>query len=330
MNTKIICLTPTKNEGWILDKFLACASLWADHIIISDQSSTDDTIEIARRCEKTIVIHNPSKDFDEVSMRQGLLDEARKIVCDKRIIIYLDADEILSANFQDSAEWETIQNAAPGIFFKAQCINIYPSIDHYFSPKMDFLIGFVDDNQSNFYGPSLHGWRLPYTHIKPYIILRDIKFLHFPYLNVARFTSKNNLYQCLQKIQIKMPIINILRRYNIDTKLNVKSHPLPKEWIDGYKNRGIDVSSESVSSEFYWWDYQVLELFERYGTQYFDKLDIWHTDWTAVAKSKNMPYKQHKRSFVGKLLHTYERRTAEQSKNFIIRKVDNFLRVVIG
>ena len=29
---KIICLTPVKNEEWILRRFLRLASLWADHI----------------------------------------------------------------------------------------------------------------------------------------------------------------------------------------------------------------------------------------------------------------------------------------------------------
>ncbi|GAG56902.1 unnamed protein product, partial [marine sediment metagenome] len=46
---KIICLTPVKNEAWILDNFIKCASLWADHIIIADQDSTDDARKIAKK-----------------------------------------------------------------------------------------------------------------------------------------------------------------------------------------------------------------------------------------------------------------------------------------
>ncbi len=48
----LICLTPIKNEAWILDRFLKCASLWADYIIIADQQSTDSSIEIAKNILK--------------------------------------------------------------------------------------------------------------------------------------------------------------------------------------------------------------------------------------------------------------------------------------
>ena len=35
----VVCLTPVKNEAWILDRFLKCAGLWAEHIIIADQGA---------------------------------------------------------------------------------------------------------------------------------------------------------------------------------------------------------------------------------------------------------------------------------------------------
>ncbi len=42
----LICLTPIRNEAWILERFLQCASLWADYIIIGDQNSDDGSREI--------------------------------------------------------------------------------------------------------------------------------------------------------------------------------------------------------------------------------------------------------------------------------------------
>jgi len=35
----LICMTPVRNEAWILHAFLKATSLWADHIIIADQNS---------------------------------------------------------------------------------------------------------------------------------------------------------------------------------------------------------------------------------------------------------------------------------------------------
>ena len=45
----IICLTPVKNEDWIIEKFLRATSLWAEYIILADQNSTDRTVEIAEK-----------------------------------------------------------------------------------------------------------------------------------------------------------------------------------------------------------------------------------------------------------------------------------------
>ena len=35
---KVICVTPVRNEAWIIEPFLRAAELWADHIILADQT----------------------------------------------------------------------------------------------------------------------------------------------------------------------------------------------------------------------------------------------------------------------------------------------------
>ena len=77
MPPKLICLTPVLNEAWILDRFLKCASIWADHIIISDQGSTDGSVEIAKQYKKVIFIdNNKTGDFNEMQMRAPLFEAA--------------------------------------------------------------------------------------------------------------------------------------------------------------------------------------------------------------------------------------------------------------
>ena len=46
---KIICLIPTRNNESHIERCLMSASLWADHIIVCDQMSTDKTRSV---CEK--------------------------------------------------------------------------------------------------------------------------------------------------------------------------------------------------------------------------------------------------------------------------------------
>ena len=42
----LVVLTPVRNEAWVLHAFLKATSLWADHIIIADQMSTDGSRDI--------------------------------------------------------------------------------------------------------------------------------------------------------------------------------------------------------------------------------------------------------------------------------------------
>ena len=110
---KIICLTPVLNEEWIIEKFLQAASIWADIIIISDQGSSDRTIEIVSKFPKVKLIDNSKiTEYNENDYRQPLYNEARKISGPK-LLINLDADEFLTPNFED-LEWETIKNAPIG------------------------------------------------------------------------------------------------------------------------------------------------------------------------------------------------------------------------
>ena len=43
---------PTKNEDWIIKQTISAASEFVDNIIVSDQSSTDKTIEILESFKK--------------------------------------------------------------------------------------------------------------------------------------------------------------------------------------------------------------------------------------------------------------------------------------
>ena len=103
----LICMTPVKNEAWILDRFLQCASTWAEHIIVADQQSTDGTREIAESYDTVTLIENDTPAYDEAGRQQLLIDAAREIPVDgKRILIALDADEFLTANWMSHPEWQ--------------------------------------------------------------------------------------------------------------------------------------------------------------------------------------------------------------------------------
>src|SRR3954465_2951780 len=108
-----ICLTPTRNEAWIIKPFLGAEKSWGSQVIVADQESTDGTLETARATPGVQVLINDSPGYDE-SYRQRLLLNAARQIKGKRLLLALDADEALSANWKNSSEWERIRSAAPG------------------------------------------------------------------------------------------------------------------------------------------------------------------------------------------------------------------------
>ena len=67
-----VVLTPVRNEAWILRAFLEATSLWADHIIIADQMSTDGSREIARSFPKVTLIDNDRQEMHQAATRRLL------------------------------------------------------------------------------------------------------------------------------------------------------------------------------------------------------------------------------------------------------------------
>jgi hypothetical protein len=71
--------------------------------------STDGSREIALSYPKVILIDNDNPDFNEAERQRLLISKAREIEGDK-ILFGLDADEIFSANFSQTTDWQKILN----------------------------------------------------------------------------------------------------------------------------------------------------------------------------------------------------------------------------
>lgn len=282
---KIICLTPVRNEVWILDRFLKCASLWADHIIIADQGSDDGSRDIARCFEKVILIDNPSPTFNEPERQKLLIEEARKIP-GLRILIALDADECLTANFMTSPEWETVLSALPGTGICFRWVNLRPDLKTYWDPQVAWVFGFMDDG-SEHTGPKIHSTRVPMPIMASYILLHDIRVLHYQYTDWDRTQSKHRWYQCWERIHgPQRPAISIYRQYSHMFAVKPSEiKPLQHEWLAGYTAKGIDMTSVH-RQPYYYWDKEVLGFFAQYGTAKFKREAIWDwdIDWSKKAQ----------------------------------------------
>lgn len=271
------CLTPVKNEAWILDRFLRCASVWADHIILADQGSTDDTVTIARRFPKVKVVSNPSPHYDEAIRQKILLDTARSIPCEgPRVYFALDADEVLSADLWDgSREWDAVMSAAPGTVIMMQWANLLPGFAScWLMPKRD-AFGFVD-NGTPHQGLSIHSPRVPISAGGPVIALTSAKVVHYQFAATARKMSKQRWYQAWEALHShgKRPV-QIYRQYhNIDHVPDDEVVPLRDEWLCGYEHHGIEMRS-IPGPHLNWWDLDIAEMVAEHGRERFRRIDIW-------------------------------------------------------
>lgn len=279
-----LCLTPTRNESWIIEKFLAAARTWASRVLVADQRSSDGTWEALHRTPGVEPILNDSPAYDESYRQRLLLSHARKIE-GRRILLGLDADEALSANALQSPEWEKLKTAAPGTILRFRWVNILPGFQQAWIPPEPRPFGFVDDGSPHS-GSQIHSPRVPQPPGAPTLDFEDIVVLHFQYVAWERMISKQRWYQAWEYTRpAPRSPLEIFRQYNhmhggwADSELQ----PIRPEWLAAYLQAGIDfrtLAAEPVT----WWDREVVKMLCTHGAAHFRRVAIWNRDWNAVAR----------------------------------------------
>lgn len=330
MRPTIFCLTPVKNEEWIIDRFLKSASIWADKIIISDQGSTDKTVEIAQRFPKVTIIDNSKlTEFNEQNMRAPLFEEARKYP-EKKLLISLDADEIFTPNF-NSPEWDTMLNAEEGTRFIFNWYHIQPDFKTMYS-TVENPCGFIDDGSQYNVG-LIHVPRLPIKENTQYIKLNDIAILHLQFTNWERMERKHIWYQMYEHIHYpSKSIISIYRAYhyskNSNTMPGSKELVFKNEWITQYSTLKIDITSVNKLPQYHW-DEIIVNYINRYSIDYFKRIDLGNIDWKYKSKFHQgldpSKFDSHS-NFIDRILMKYLQHTQEKRSKVYVRIIDKILK----
>lgn len=325
----VVCVTPVLNEEWILERFLRCAATWADHIVISDQGSTDRSREIARAHPKVTLVENTMDHFDEFQFRGVLLEAARRIP-GPRLLVAIDADEALTANWESSPEWETLLAAAPGTVVSFQWVNVYEGTRRAFIPEWEYPYAFMDDDVTAYEAERIHSYRIPMPAAPPRLALNEIKLLHFATTEWTRYKSRQRWYQCFEVLERpKRRAAKLWRFYHsMDNPKRVVD--VDPGWIEGYRRRGIDLTSVRRLAR-YRWDGEVMGFFGKHGAAPFRRLDVWDADWPSLARAwgrspDEVPHDP--RSFIDRLVIKYLRRTQGRENQLPFRWLDRALRIV--
>ena len=270
---RVICITPVRNEDWIIERFIRAAYLWADDIIIADQMSTDKTRSIIAGFSKVKIINNASKTFNENERQKILINAAREIP-GKKLLVALDADEFLTGNFIDSEEWDRMLYSESGTLFIMNWPCIAPDFKRYWmTDGSSNVFAYMDDGTPHI-GTSMHSVRLPVSPNSIIIHLSQIEVMHFQYTDWSRMKSKNLWYQCYERINNPhKSIFEIYRMYHhMDVKHKYNS--IPDTWFNEYNNNGINLCNNGSSDNHYWWEDDVIEFKKRYGDDYFKYIDF--------------------------------------------------------
>jgi glycosyltransferase involved in cell wall biosynthesis len=288
----IVVVTPVKNEEWILDRFLNVTRRFADLIIIADQNSTDRSREQCRACDRVVLIENNEARYDEASRQELLIAEARRQIAGPKVILALDADEVVAADAIAMPGWDAMVRAKPGTVLSFEKPDLYESTRHCIRwPDSPWPLGFVDDGSPH-EGKIVHSIRIPQPPHGTRMTVPDVKILHYGMANPTLQQAKMRYYSVIENInQVK----NGIRRraaYSRDwmDQFRAAASASNGAWFEGWEQQGIDMQTIEPP-ELPWHDVEVLRLFAKHGEQRFAWDDIWNVDWEArrqLAASKNL------------------------------------------
>ncbi len=278
---KIVVITPVKNEAWILDRFLSVTSEFADHIIVADQNSTDGSQAIYKKYPKVTLIENKSESFNESGRQLLLIQAARDLVPGHKIILALDADEILASNAIHTASWQAMLKAKPGTVLFFEKPDLFVTTHQCLRTGILTPLGYVDDGAEH-RPQKIHSVRIPMPEYATRLHIHDIKVIHYGITRLDAHASKLRLYSVIENVLEVGHFIGRRSRYpsKPDYLSMGKLETAAQEWFTGWEERGIDMHT-IIKQKYYHYDFEVLRYFHKYGIQRFWMEDIWAYDWEA-------------------------------------------------
>jgi len=279
-HARLVVVTPVRDEAWILDRFLAVTSRFADRIVVADQQSTDASRDICRRYPKVKLFENPSAEYDEASRQLLLLDAARAEVPMPRIILALDADEVLAADAPGSAGWTRLRELPPGTVIALERVELVGATAWCLRQSRCSVLGYVDDGAPHLPRP-IHSRRIPYPEGAPLAELPDVQVLHYAWLRPSAVAAKARWYSALENCLGTCPwtMKRRARYHDLMTSMSrARIEPSCASWFEGWEAQGIDMRSVREERS-YWYDDEVLRLFQKWGARRFWLDDLWEVDW---------------------------------------------------
>jgi glycosyltransferase involved in cell wall biosynthesis len=187
---KIIAMYRIQNESRWIEKSLEETSKVCQEIVILDDCSTDNTVNICKKFPKVVDIYERKEPLplDEVRDRNFLLKMALKR--NPEYILALDGDEILMPNSKEILfeELQTLYPEANVLAFQFFYVWDNPAqirYDGLYGKTWQSRLLKIDNNssklvfQNSIYSGNLHCGSIPKYNIDSYLYRSNVKILHY-------------------------------------------------------------------------------------------------------------------------------------------------------
>lgn len=272
---KFIALIPFKNEERYLPACLSSIVNVVDEIICIDDGSTDRSREIAESYGCKVYQNDQLQNvgWAEHHIRQNLLSLGRQ--AGGTHFLCLDADEALTYQFGIIARF-LLPQVEPGQNVRMQWLALWKSPNHFRDDTSvwsknfkDFI--FADDGVAQYQYQFMHVSRTPVTNTAIMLNPGLGAVLHYQFADWESFNVKQADYRCAELIKNINTVDNINNKYSITFQNEpVYLLKVPEEW-------SWNITTPNLDEDYTDWRYErILGYFEKYGVEYFEKLQIWH------------------------------------------------------
>lgn len=320
----LICMTATRNYGWVTRAFLKANSLWADYIIIVDQMSTDDTRALCAEYDNVVLLDDKDLSYSETRRCSMALNRARKIEGDK-ILVYLAIDEILPANWMDTDDGKMVLSSQPKDMFLLDWANLLPDKVHYKASFADNMYRILHDDGITPYdnqGRDMHTHCLPYCHEGGRERkITGFSILHFGYYNTLFQYVKLRYYQLIDYDKNHKSVIKLSRYYHkdVDNSYREGDYSIDKNWLwnDFDIFSLVDVETPPFLCQ------EMKRIIANNGVKHYRRLDIWDDKILECLQMEDP------RTLLTRLLHGYLHLSQPWRETLPVRAIDAVLKKLI-
>lgn len=271
---KIIALMPVKNEGWILDYTLTCLENFVDEIIVLENGSTDNTVDILSKHQVRVI----NRTFDAFgSRRKELLRAGRED--GGTHFVFLDADEVFTADLRNDFRG-ILEKMKPGQKIVLRWLAMWKSPfvfrddnSVWSNNYKDFI--FCEDNISDFDDTIAHEPRTPGDNAPSRIIKLETYggVMHYNFVPWEHVQAKQKWAGYMELTKNLGPARVIASKYKItEDDPTARVSPIKASWIDGYH---IPSGLENVPPG--WHIDAVKQMEQQYGKDFFRRLEMWRS-----------------------------------------------------